>query len=154
MLIFLSSSPRVATNKTVENTNEYFILSGICACGSPSLALCCTELWRTFPVVPSPQKDMYNMHFSFKYYRASQIIRQNLWQGQPVHCCLMRSRASRMTSIASWKVGSCLAAAPLSGEKESPGLLKFDIKWTCFCLFVQNKTHLTFFKSNLHMIFY
>ena len=76
-------------------------------------------------------------------------------RGQPVHGCLMRSRPSRMASSVSWKVGSGLAAAPLSGEtKESPGLLNFDIKWTCFCLFVQNETHLTYFLSNLHMIFY
>ena len=43
-----------------------------------------------------------------------------------------------------------MAAAPFSGEtNESPGLLKFEIKWTCFCLFVQNETYLTYFIKKL-----
>ena len=30
--------------------------------------------------------------------------------------------------------------------------IKFDIKWTCFCLFVQNGTHLTYFIQCTHNI--
>ena len=79
------------------------------------------------------KKGMYDVYFSFKYYRASQSICRNLWQGA-TGALLSNAILRKLYGLeCQLKSRQLLAATPLSGEtNESPGLLRFDIKWAPF----------------------